>query len=199
VLTFALIMVAAAVTVYSIPAQYYSKVSVEVKQQDLTYSKKLHKLVPDYDPQFTATQLQFIQSREILDPVIDRLQLVKEYASRGQAPTREQVFFRLKQALQVRQQPRGILIEIGVYDTNQDRAANIANTIAVVYQERRRADQQKNLALALRRMHEDIGEQREALEAVSRELADLRQQARIYDPNPDNPDVTPPMPISFGE
>ena len=61
------------------------------------------------------------------------------------------------------------LIEIGIYDTDAQRAANIANTIAVVYQEKRRTDLSKNVDRGLEQLEEEVEKQRKVVEEAARQ------------------------------
>ena len=117
-----------------------------------------------YDPQFVATQFQILQKTEILYPVIERLELVKEFSPPGQRLPLQQVYFRLKRSMQLQEVRNTGLIEIGVFDTDAQRAANIANTIAVVYQEKRRADLQKNVDRGLEQLQDEVEKQRKTVE-----------------------------------
>jgi uncharacterized protein involved in exopolysaccharide biosynthesis len=197
-LTFFFILIAAGLTVYSVPPQYYSKVRMEVKPLR-SYTKELQPPMASNDPQFMAAQFQIIQSTETLYPVIDRLELVREFSSPGRTLTREQVYDRLKQALQLQQLRDTGLIELGVYDTDQTRAANIANTIAAVYQERRRMDRQRNWERGMELLRHEVDKLREAVEAAKGEATALRQQSAIMDPNPDDPTATPSYGVDLGE
>ena len=78
-LDFLLVMVTAGVTIYFSPKEYFSKVTMEVKT-DNSGSDQRHSAAAMqrcYDPQFVATQFQILQKTEILYPVIERLELVK--------------------------------------------------------------------------------------------------------------------------
>lgn len=190
-LTFFFILIAAGVTVYSIPQQYYSKVRVEVRQNRSLPITPFQTRSDDVVSQFIAAQFEIIASREILYPVIDRLELARELSPAGETLSKEELHNRLKRAIRLQNLRNTGLIEIGVYDTDPDRAANIANSIAVVYRERRRADWDKNEELILRRMKEDVEMQRKAVENAKDEANRIRQQNSIPDPNPDASTVTP--------
>jgi uncharacterized protein involved in exopolysaccharide biosynthesis len=56
-----------------------------------------------YDPQFVATQFQILQKTEILYPVIDRLELTKEFGPPGGKAPLQQVYFRLKGAMKLQE------------------------------------------------------------------------------------------------
>jgi uncharacterized protein involved in exopolysaccharide biosynthesis len=85
VLTFLLVMITAGVTTYFVPRQYFSKVTMEVKMDNSgpinIFGSGMQRA---YDPQFVSTQFQILKKTEILYPVIERLELVKEFSPPGQ-------------------------------------------------------------------------------------------------------------------
>ncbi len=189
-LTFFLVMVTAGVTTYFLPRQYFSRVRMEVKQDNSGPVTAFGGTpMRSYDPQFVATQFQILQTTEILYPVIDRLELVKEFSPPGQRLPPQQVYVRLKRSMQLQEVRNTGLIDVGVYDTVAERAANIANTIAVVYQERRRADLQKNVDRGLAQLQEEVSKQRAAVVTAGTEAATLRTEGGINDPDPDKDNV----------
>lgn len=186
-LTFFLVMVTAGVTVYFLPKEYFSKVTMEVKQD---YSGKVGTYGPGslrdtYDPQFVATQFQIIQKTEILYPVIERLDLIKEFSPPGVRLPMQQVYFRLKGALKLQEVRNTGLIEIGVFDTDAQRAANIANAIAVVYQERRQTDLEKSTNVGLEQLKDEVERKRKEVETTSANAMQIRARDGIVDPDPD--------------
>ena len=186
-LTFFLVMVTAGVTTYFMPREYFSKVRMEVKPDGSGPIGVFGSgMMRNYDPQFVATQFQILQTTEILYPVIERLELVKEFSPAGQKLPMEQVYRRLRRAMQLQEVRNTGLIDIGIYDTDHQRAANIANTIGVVYVERRRADLQKSVDRGLEQVQEEVTKQRAAVVTASGEAAKLRTQGNIVDPDPDN-------------
>ncbi|MCE9611060.1 MAG: polysaccharide biosynthesis tyrosine autokinase [Chthoniobacter sp.] len=185
-LTFFLVMVTAGVTTYFLPKQFLSKVRMEVKQDNSgPVSVFGGGNAKSFDPQFVATQFQILQTTEILYPVIERLDLAKAFAPVGQKLSPQQAFNRVRRSMQLQEVRNTGLIDIGIYDTDRDRAANIANTIGVVYVERRRADLQKNVDRGLEQLTEEVTKQRAAVLAASSEAARLRTEGGIPDPNPD--------------
>lgn len=185
-LTFFLVMVTAGVTTYFLPKEYFSKVTMEVKMDN---SGPINFLGAGgqrtYDPQFVATQFQILQKTEILYPVIERLDLVKEFSPAGQRLPLQQVYFRLKRSMQLQEVRNTGLIEIGVFDTDSQRAANIANMIAVVYRERRKADLETAVDRGLEQLKDEVEKQRKVVEDGSIKAAQLRQEQGIVDPDPD--------------
>jgi len=185
-LTFFLVMVTAGVTTYFLPKEYFSKVTMEVKMDN---SGPINFLGAGgqrtYDPQFVATQFQILQKTEILYPVIERLDLVKEFSPAGQRLPLQQVYFRLKRSMQLQEVRNTGLIEIGVFDTDSQRAANIANMIAVVYRERRKADLETAVDRGLEQLKDEVDKQRKVVEEASIKAAQIRQEQGIVDPDPD--------------
>src|SRR3954463_16643825 len=91
-LTFFLVVVTAGVTTYFLPKEYLSKVTMEVKMDNSgPVNVTGGGMQRTYDPQFVATQFQILQKTEILYPVIDKLELVKEYSPPGQRLPLQQV------------------------------------------------------------------------------------------------------------
>ena len=182
-LTFFLVMVTAGVTTYFLPRQFLSRVRMEVKQDNSgpvsTFGGATARA---YDPQFVATQFQILQTTEILYPVIDRLELVKEFSPAGQRLPIQQVYMRLRRSMQLQEVRMTGLIDIGVYDTDATRAANIANTIGVVYVERRRADLQKNVDRGLEQLTEEVAKQRGWRRVVKRRHFGRRVELAILIP-----------------
>ena len=185
-LTFFLVMVTAGVTTYFLPKEYFSKVTMEVKQDNSGPVQIFNSVMQrSYDPQFVATQFQILQKTEILYPVIDRLELVKEFSPGGQKLPLQQVYFRLKRAMKLQEVRNTGLIEIGVFDTDAQRAANVANTIAVVYQEKRKADLQNNVNRGLEQVQDEVEKQRKVVEETAGRAMQIRATQGIIDPDPD--------------
>jgi len=185
-LTLFLVMVTAGVTVYFTPRQYFSKVTMEVKQD---YSGPVEPFGPggrqNYDPQFVATQFQILQKTEILYPVIDHLDLVKEFSPPGQKLPLQDVYYRLKSAMKLQEVRNTGMIEIGAYDTDAQRAANVANAIAVVYQEKRRSDLVSQTNSGLEQLQDELEQQRTLVEKTSADAMKIRARDGIVDPDPD--------------
>jgi capsular exopolysaccharide synthesis family protein len=185
-LTLFLAVVTAGVTVYFLPRQYFSKVTMEVKPDN---SGPVGVFGPGgqrtYDPQFVATQFQILQKTEILYPVIKRLDLVKEFSPPGSRLPLEEVYIRLRNAMKTQEVRNTGMIEIGAYDTDAQRAANIANAIATEYQESRQSDLAENVTSGLAQLQDDLEQQRKVVEGNSAEAMKIRARDGILDPDPD--------------
>ena len=186
-LAFFLVMVTAAVTTYFLPKEYFSKVKMEVKLDNSGPIQPFGGVQQrTYDPQFVATQFQILQTTEILYPVIKRLDLVKELSPVGAQLSVQQVYFKLRKMMQLQEVRNTGLIEIGVYHTDPKLAANIANTIAIEYQDRRRRDIEKSVGDGLSQLSEGVDKQQKLVEEAARVAGQLRITKGINDPDPDN-------------
>ena len=92
-----------------------------------------------YDPYRIQTELEVIQSKAVLDSVIDALDLGqkwgKSYAS-GRNLERGEALALLRQRLSLHPVHNASIIEINVTDDNAEEAADIANQIAQTYRNR---------------------------------------------------------------
>lgn len=188
-LTFLLTMITAGVTVYFLPRQYFSKVTMEVKPDE----NRLHIFGgmpgasrPYTDGKFAPTQFNILQQKEILYPVIQNLELTTKWAIDGRPLTMEQAYFKLRKMLNMRDVRNTDLIEIGVFSTDPKEAKNIANSIAVVYQDKRRKEQLELVTRGLSQLEEEVNKQRKTVEEASAAAAKLRIQEDIVDPDPEN-------------
>ena len=185
-LTFFLVMVTAGVTTYFLPKEYFSKVTMEVKRDNSSPITPLGGgMQSGYDPQFVATQFQILQKTEILYPVIETLDLVKEFSPQGQRLPLQQVYLRLRKSMYLQEVRNTSMIEIGIFDTDAQRAANIANTIAVVYRDRRSSELSSIVGRGLDQFKDQIETQKKLVEELSKKAALLRQEGRIPDQDPE--------------
>lgn len=186
-LAFFLVMITAGVTTYFLPKEYYSRVTMEVKPDEsgpvrvFSGGSRV-----TYDPQFVATQFQVLQTTEILYPVIDRLNLDLELSPPGIKLPRQAVFARLRRMMSLQEKRNTGLIEIGIYHTNPQLAANIANTIAVVYQEARQRLTAKGVTTGLAQLEEEVDKQRKLVAELSRNASRIRAEKGINDIDPEN-------------
>ncbi|MEA3213016.1 MAG: polysaccharide biosynthesis transport protein [Chthoniobacter sp.] len=187
-LAFFLVIVTAGVTTHFLPEEFLSKVTMEVKEDNSgPVQMNGQSAQRTYNQNFVATQFQILQKTEILYPVIERLDLIKEFSGPG-APRLplQQVYNRLKRSMQL-QELRGTgLIEIGVYHTDRVLASNIANTIASVYMEKRIANIEQDVNKGLAQLDEEVRKQRKVVEEAGGLAARIRAREGINDPDPDS-------------
>ncbi len=187
-LTFFLVMVTAGFYVFFLPRQYYSQVTVEIKP-DMNKTSQLDQNMSSgrIDPQFVATQIQVLKKSEILNPVIEKLDLVKKLSPPGMTMPMHWVTEVLGRSMVVSEQRNTTLVEIGVYHTEKQLAADIANTIAVEYRDQRILELRRNMDQTLAEMKDELKTKEDELKQLFVEASALRQQGNIVDPDPENP------------
>ena len=152
-LTFALVFLTALVIAYLRPSEYLGRVQIQVQREarDIEVFRdtgSVGNLGSEQLPYMTFMQTQFeiIQSRETLKQVIENglnaagqpLELKKNWG----VPTNEDAYRILKKKVET-QDVRGTdLIDIEVYDTDPQLAADIANAVAEAYKTRRQDEEQ---------------------------------------------------------
>lgn len=186
-LTFFLVIVSSAVYVIFLPKQFYSRVTIEIKPDK-------EKGVDPFgmsgsgraDPQFISTQFQVLKKNEILYPVIEKLNLVKELSPPGQIMPLTWIANQLGRSMEVQEQRNTTLIEVGIFDTDKKRAADIANTIAYIYRDKRVEDLKKNIEQTLAEMRDELDNQKTKVAKFYSEAAKIRQEEGIIDPDPES-------------
>ena len=187
VLAFMLVMVTAGVTTYFVPRQFLSKVTMEVKPDAPIFQVFGSSSRSVNDATFIPTQFQVLRKATILDKVIENLKLVDTWS--GDSPkkmTLEAARWKLIGMLDPREVRNTSLIEIGVFSTDPQEAANIANTIAVVYKEDRISRLSENLDRALNQLTDEVEKQRKRMDDSAGEAARIRARDGIVDSDPEN-------------
>jgi capsular exopolysaccharide synthesis family protein len=183
-LAFLLVMVTAGVTTYFLPREYFSKVTMEVKQDKsgpidvFNNSARIGN-----DPTFVPTQFQILQKTEILYPVINDLKLIDAWSVEGRRLEPQTAFLKLIKMMNLREVRNTGLIEIGVYSTDRQEAANIANMIAVVYQDKRLKIYQESVDRSLAKLKEEVEKQGKRVEEAKIEVEKIRLNDQINDQN----------------
>ena len=101
----------------------------------------------------------------------------------GQKLPREQVYETLLAKMELREVRNTNLIEIGVWSTDKQEAANVANMIALVYTDKRKSDQSALLNNSLATLQDEVDKQRRAVEAAQTDASRVRMEEGIIDSN----------------
>jgi uncharacterized protein involved in exopolysaccharide biosynthesis len=141
--------------------------------------------VPIHYPQLALTFFQIIQRSGILYPVIEELKLREKWAAEGKSLTREQAYGVLRGKLDVEEVRNTDLLQISVFDTNPQEAADIANKIVSVYQNKRVEEEKDILNRAVEAMNEEVVKQQNKVDAAAVEVARIRDEEHIVDLNPE--------------
>lgn len=185
-LAFLLVLITTAVVTYFQPREYQSSVFMEVKS--MAENPRIFGndgIVPYHDPQLAPTVYQVLQRTGILYPVIDELKLQDKWARNGYRPTREQAYQVLRSKLDLDEVRNTDLLQISVYDADPQEAADIANKIVAVYQDKRVQEEREILNRAVETMNEEVAKEDRKVEEAGKEVARIRDDEHIVDLNPE--------------
>jgi polysaccharide biosynthesis transport protein len=191
-LAFLLVLITAAIVSYFQPREYQSSAFIEVKstaQNPRIFSTGDPNL-PIHDPQLAPTVFQVIQRTGILYPVIDELKLQDKWTRDGVRPNREQAYAILRSKLDVDEVRNTDLLQISVFDTDPQEAADIANKIVAVYQDTRVDEEKEILNRAVSAMNEEVSKQQKRVDDAATEMAQIREKEHIVDLNPEGTEDT---------
>src|SRR5437660_3607923 len=191
-LAFLLVLLTAAIVTYFQPREYQSSVFVEVKstaENPRIFGQGDPNLVI-HDPQLAPTVFQVIQRTGILYPVIEQLKLQEKWGRDGRVLPREDAYQMLRNKLDVDEVRNTDLLQISVYDPNPQLAADIANKIVAVYQDKRVDEEKEILNRAVAAMNEEVGNQQKRAEEAAAAMAKIRDEEHIIDLNPEGTEDT---------
>src|ERR1051326_9158200 len=169
-LAFLLVLVTAAVVTYFQPRQYQSSAFIEVRstaQNPHIFNQEPggDPNLPIHDPTLAPTVYEVVQRTGILYPVIEDLKLQERWGARGGAALpREQAYAILRGKLQVDPVRNTDLLQISVFDENPQLAAEIANKIVSVYQDKRIEEEKDILNRAVGSMKDEVSKQQQAVD-----------------------------------
>ncbi len=187
-LAFALVLVTAAVVTYFQPREYQSSAFIEVRStaQNPHIFSQIDPTQPVHDPTLAPTVFQVIQRTGILYPVIDQLKLQEKWAGRTAGPlSREQAYAMLRGKLEVDEVRNTNLLQISVFDPSPQLAAEIANKIIAVYQDKRVEEEKDILNRAVGSMNEEVDKQQKKVDDAAIEVSRIRDAEHIVDLNPE--------------
>jgi capsular exopolysaccharide synthesis family protein len=191
-LAFLLVLLTAAVVTYFQPREYQSFIFVEVRStaENPRIFTQGDPNQPIHDPQLAPTVYQVIQRTGVLYPVIDQLKLQDRWAKGGRRPSREIAYQMLRNKLDVEEVRNTDLLQISVFDSDPQLAADIANKIVSVYQDRRVEEEKEVMNRAVTAMNEEVGKQQKRVEEAAAEMNRIRDEEHIVDLNPEGTEDT---------
>jgi polysaccharide biosynthesis transport protein len=191
-LAFLLTLITAAVVTYFQPREYQASCFVEVKSmaQNPRIFDSSNTSLPIHDPQLAPTVFQVIQRTGILYPVIEDLKLQDKWSKDNARLTRDQAYQLLRRKLDVDEVRNTDLLQISVFSTDPQEAADIANKIVAVYQDKRVEEEKDILNRAVATMNEEVAKQQKAVDEASTEVARIRDEEHIVDLNPEGKEDT---------
>ena len=190
-LAFFLVLITAAIVTYFQPREYKASAFIEVKstaENPRIFGNDLHQ--PVHDPELAPTVFQVIQRTGILYPVIDDLKLQDKWGKDLGRPSREQTYKLLLRRLDVEEVRNTDLLQISVFDANPQEAADIANKIVAVYQDKRVEEEREIMNRGVATMNEQVAREQKAVNDAAAEVERIRDQEHIIDLNPEGKEDT---------
>ncbi len=168
---------------FTMPKIYMANARISVREDILDVPVFDRQYINSYNPFFLKTQYEIIQSRPILQQVIQNLDLPQrwaaKYGSEGGALRREDAYLILIKSLRVSQYRDTSLIDIQVYSEDREEAARIANEIANVYREQRLSLKRREVKRGVDALENELQKQQERVDASENELERLRKQGGV--------------------
>jgi capsular exopolysaccharide family len=190
-LVFLLVMIATGTITFLMPKEYSSRVLIQVRQDAEFEIFQQGAKGKSWDPRFTTTQFEILQSKEILQPVIDRLDLAQKWAREYDIKSKETVYRKLLKMMSIREVRNTDLISVSILSRDKQEAADIANAIADQYQQARIQEQEAWTKRSLASLAEEVEKQRRKTEMLREQAAKIREEKGVYDLNPES--VEDPM------
>ena len=192
VLAFFVVLITAAIVTYFQPREYQGLVFIEVKStaENPRIFGVEGPTMPIHDPQLAPTVFQVIQRTGVLYPVIEQLKLQQKWASGSRPLSREQAYAKLRAKLQVDEVRNTDLLQISVFDTNGQLAADVANKIVDVYQDTRVDEEKELMNRAVTTMNEQVTKQQKRVDDSRAEMDRIRDDEHIVDLNPEGTEET---------
>ena len=154
-----------------------------------------------YDPYFVQTESEVIQSKAVLDKVIERLKLDEAWTGKygeGRKLSRDETYTLLKAKLDLRSTKDTGLLEIAAKSDKPQEAADIANAVAEAYSDYRRNLQRQMQVGGIQILNEELAKKDTQIAEVQQELARLKPKdekvVEAEPPPPPKPSAGAPVP-----
>ncbi|MCB1097859.1 MAG: polysaccharide biosynthesis tyrosine autokinase [Verrucomicrobiae bacterium] len=178
-LAFFLVFMTAAVITYIMPREYLGRVRLQIQPVSQEYEVfRDNSTRAMITPAFIQTQFQIITSKETLYDVIEELQLVKKWED---AKSPADAYALLLDKLETEEVRGTDLIDIQIYHTDPEEAAQLANAIGAAYKNRRTDMEttRSNQALDTLNAQETLQEQK--VEDARGRMIELMEKFNIVD------------------
>ena len=184
-LVFLLVVVTTTAVTFLLKETYASTVRIAVAKDisDIAPLSGMQSFVP-FDPYFIETEFQKIQSKRVLHAVIKELDLERKFSEEmklNRVLRLSETFMILLKRIDVRQSRNTSLIEIKVYDPDQEQAAIIANAIARVYREWRTGDSSEQSIAGIEILRNKLKDHKLEVAKVQQQVDAERQKHLITD------------------
>ena len=182
---FLLVVITATLVTFILPESFSStaRIKVERDQSDIATLSGQQSL-GIYDPYFIQTEFEVIQSEVVLGKVIEAMNLNERWGKKyngGQKFTTTETMVLLKRQIDLRPVRNTSLIEIRVFSENPEEASQLANKIALAYQEYRLEQRLKFGKAGIKSLEDRFNEYEDTVRAQQNKVDDLRVQLRVPD------------------
>ncbi|HUP87771.1 MAG TPA: polysaccharide biosynthesis tyrosine autokinase [Longimicrobiales bacterium] len=184
-LVFLLIAITTTVVTFFLPESYSSMVRISIESYKVDVEGlKNEQVSMGWDPFRMQTEFQRIQSRPVLERVVERLNLQEQWAKKLNSPTplsKEQAYRMLKGSVDVRQSHNSTLVEVTAFSSDKDEAPRIANEVAEVYRNVRDEAREKLVQHGIEKLREQLKIQETSISATQGLVNRLRADLGISD------------------
>jgi polysaccharide biosynthesis transport protein len=179
-------IIATVVTFWLTPS-YSSTAEIEVKRDgpdipDMSGQPNM----TGYDPYFLATELEKIKGPIVLDRVIGKLDLNDKWGQKygvGAFKTPETRTF-LQNMMSLNPVRNTTLVQITVYSSDKNEAANLANAIATAYHDYRLELQRDRMEGGIKELKVEFKAREQEIQSVQTNVDRLREEFGIVDTDP---------------
>ncbi len=183
VLVFLTVVLTVGVTTYFSPRMYSSSAKVEIKGGDYLmqiFSRGTGMGPSRGDARFLSNQFEIIQTKEVLYPVVESLNLVQRWSNEGVTNIRG-AYGRLRGMVNLRDVRNTDFILISAVTTNPELSAEIANAVAEEYTNVRMRQVEEWVNRSLSSLQEEVDKQRDEAERLRLIAAEIREKHGIID------------------
>ena len=154
------------------PREYLGRVRLQIQPVSNVHDVHHRTL----SPEIVQTQLQNVTSKRTLSMVVDELQLVRRW---NDAKTPSDAYKLLLEKIETEEVKGTDLIDIEVYHTDPDEAAELANAVANAYLQWRSDDEDSLRVATLELMNENEKLQAQKMEDARQRMLELKQRIEL--------------------
>jgi succinoglycan biosynthesis transport protein ExoP len=183
---FLLVVITATLVTFILPEMFASTASIKVERDksDIAEFNDPSSRINTYDPYFIQTEFETIQSETILTNVINNLDLTTVWGNKyydGQKLKMIEAVNLLRGRLDLRPRRNTTIIDIKVFSENANDAANLANAVAVAYQQWRLKKGETLVRGGIKELDGQLLIQDQKIAGLKKDLDKLRMESNISD------------------
>jgi len=185
ILVFLTVVIVAAVATFMSPKMYSAATTMEIRRSDYFMQIFGGRQQSRSDPRFLMTQFEIMQRKEMLSPVVEKLNLVERWRHEG-VTTADQAYRRLRGMISLREVRNTDLVEVVATGRNAQEAADISNAVSARYIENRIEEVGTWVNKSLSSLEQEAAAQRLEVAKLRAVAAEIREKYGIVDLLSDN-------------